>query len=98
MSGYLYETLGDEIVDLDRGYAADMASKEEMTMALNDLEVRKMGLWRTTDSKVAYQNNWIRVVEEKFERPDGTTGIYGVVKTKGGSALLPAIQQTELFL
>lgn len=43
-----------------------------------------MTSWKTIDSKIVYQNNWIRVVEEKFERPDGTGGLYGVMKTKGG--------------
>lgn len=43
-----------------------------------------MSSWKTIELTTTYQNNWIRVVEDKFQRPDGTTGLYGVVKTKGG--------------
>ncbi|MBA5775668.1 NUDIX hydrolase [Stappia sp. F7233] len=57
-----------------------------------------MSLWRTTDSRVAYQNKWIRVVEETFERPDGTTGLYGVVKTKGGVGVVASDSAGRIVL
>lgn len=47
-----------------------------------------MSSWKTIESTTTYQNNWIRVVEDKFQRPDGTTGLYGVVKTKGGVGIV----------
>lgn len=35
---------------------------------------------RTLDSKVVYENRWMRVREDAIERPDGSRGIYGVVE------------------
>jgi ADP-ribose pyrophosphatase len=32
------------------------------------------------ESKVVYQNRWMRVREDRIVRPDGSTGIYGVVE------------------
>ena len=38
--------------------------------------------WKTLDSSVAYENPWIRVRHEQVVRPDGQSGIYGVVSMK----------------
>ncbi len=35
---------------------------------------------RTIDSRVVYENRWMRVREDAIERPDGSRGIYGVVE------------------
>lgn len=35
--------------------------------------------WRTTGSRAIYANPWIRVREDAVVRPDGASGIYGVV-------------------
>lgn len=35
--------------------------------------------WTTTGSRVVYENPWIRVREDAVVRPDGSSGIYGVV-------------------
>ena len=35
---------------------------------------------RTTSSREVYRNAWMRVREDLIERPDGTTGVYGVVE------------------
>ena len=35
-------------------------------------------MW-STGSRVVYENPWMRVREDEFERTDGSTGIYGVV-------------------
>ncbi len=54
--------------------------------------------WRTTDSRLIYKNPWITVREDQVIRPDGTSGIYGVVETKiavGVAAVTPA---HELYL
>ena len=37
--------------------------------------------WKTLDSKIVYENPWIRVREDQVIRPDGKPGIYGVVET-----------------
>jgi 8-oxo-dGDP phosphatase len=38
--------------------------------------------WKTTASRIAYQNAWIRVREDQVIRPDGAPGIYGVVEIR----------------
>jgi 8-oxo-dGTP pyrophosphatase MutT (NUDIX family) len=38
--------------------------------------------WRTTGSRVVYDNAWIRVSEDNVVQPDGSDGIYGVVHFK----------------
>jgi 8-oxo-dGTP pyrophosphatase MutT (NUDIX family) len=38
--------------------------------------------WRTTESREVYDNDWIRVREDRVVRPDGRPGIYGVVSYK----------------
>ncbi|HMY72881.1 MAG TPA: NUDIX hydrolase [Blastocatellia bacterium] len=35
--------------------------------------------WQTVDSRMVYENPWIRVRHEDVIRPDGQPGIYGVV-------------------
>ncbi|CAI9406773.1 ADP-ribose pyrophosphatase [Pleomorphomonas sp. T1.2MG-36] len=35
---------------------------------------------RTIDSRIVYENRWMRVREDAIERPDGSRGIYGVVE------------------
>ncbi len=34
---------------------------------------------RQTSSRLVYENPWLSVREDKFQRSDGTTGVYGVV-------------------
>ena len=38
--------------------------------------------WRTLDKKFIYENPWIKVREDQVIRPDGESGIYGVVNFK----------------
>ncbi|HET8548360.1 MAG TPA: NUDIX hydrolase [Bryobacteraceae bacterium] len=38
--------------------------------------------WRTLSSRIAYENAWIRVREDRVIRPDGRQGIYGVVEIR----------------
>jgi len=44
---------------------------------------------RTTSSREAYRNPWIRVREDTVELADGTTGIYGVVERPDFALVLP---------
>ena len=37
------------------------------------------GQLRTVESTEVYRNAWMRVREDRFERADGSTGVYGVV-------------------
>ncbi len=45
---------------------------------------------RTTSSREAYRNPWIRVREDVIERDDGSTGLYGVVEREDFGLVLPA--------
>lgn len=36
--------------------------------------------WHTLSSREVYENNWIRLREDRVIRPDGNEGIYGVVQ------------------
>ncbi|MBZ0187469.1 MAG: NUDIX domain-containing protein [Candidatus Obscuribacterales bacterium] len=38
--------------------------------------------WQTRDSKLIYENPWIKVREDSVVQPDGKPGIYGVVHFK----------------
>src|SRR5262249_1855701 len=38
--------------------------------------------WKTLDTRIVYDNPWIRVREDNVLRPDGNPGIYGVVHYK----------------
>lgn len=46
------------------------------------MDERYSNPWRTTGSRVVYDNPWIRVREDQVIRPDGAPGIYGVVHLK----------------
>jgi 8-oxo-dGTP pyrophosphatase MutT (NUDIX family) len=45
---------------------------------------------RTTSSREAYRNPWIRVREDVVERDDGSTGLYGVIEKPDFALVLPA--------
>jgi 8-oxo-dGTP pyrophosphatase MutT (NUDIX family) len=45
---------------------------------------------RTTSSRLAYQNPWIRVREDVVEREDGSAGLYGVVERPDFALVIPA--------
>jgi 8-oxo-dGTP pyrophosphatase MutT (NUDIX family) len=38
-----------------------------------------VGPWRRRSRRVAYENDWISVLHDDVDRPDGSRGIYGVV-------------------
>jgi 8-oxo-dGTP pyrophosphatase MutT (NUDIX family) len=42
----------------------------------------KVGGWLRLNSRVAYDNPWIRVYHEEVKTPNGTDGIYGLVHFK----------------
>jgi 8-oxo-dGTP pyrophosphatase MutT (NUDIX family) len=45
---------------------------------------------RTTSSREAYCNPWIRVREDVIERDDGSTGLYGVIERPDFGLVVPA--------
>lgn len=44
---------------------------------------------RTTSSREAYRNPWIRVREDVIEHDDGSTGLYGVVERPDFALVIP---------
>ena len=48
-------------------------------------------MWNVTGSREVYANPWIRVVEDRVERPDGSPGIYGVVEMRRPSVFVVAL-------
>lgn len=53
-------------------------------MSDNDKTVlAKVGGWLRLNSRVVYDNPWIRVYHEEVKTPNGSDGIYGVVHFKG---------------
>lgn len=47
--------------------------------------------WATTASREVYGNQWIRVREDDVVRPDGGTGIYGVLEMRNPAVFIVAI-------
>ena len=46
--------------------------------------------WTTISKEITYENNWIKVVENKVINPSGNNGIYGVVHFKNTAiAIIP---------
>src|SRR5436190_16808477 len=55
--------------------------------------------WRTLQTRVAYDNAWIRVRHDQVLRPDGQPGIYGVVHYKNKAiGVLPVEADGSIWL
>jgi 8-oxo-dGTP pyrophosphatase MutT (NUDIX family) len=61
-----------------------------------NIEVR--GKWKVIDKKVEYQNQWIKVIEHKVIRPDGTEGIYGVLDAGNNSGVVAVDEDMNIVL
>ncbi len=46
------------------------------------MDSKRQSSWRTHESRVIYDNPWIRVTENRVTQPAGTPGIYGVLHYK----------------
>jgi 8-oxo-dGTP pyrophosphatase MutT (NUDIX family) len=44
---------------------------------------------RTLSSRTVYENRWMRVREDQIVRPDGSTGVYGVVDKPDFALVIP---------
>lgn len=42
-----------------------------------------------TDSRIAYENPWMRVREDRIRRADGSPGLYGVVEKRDFAVVVP---------
>jgi len=56
-----------------------------------------MKKWKTISRRKVYQNPWIAVREDSIRRPDGSTGLYGVVEV-GDAVSIVALQNNRLCL
>ena len=54
--------------------------------------------WKTLSSRVAYENQWIRVREDEVIRPDGSDGIYGVVESPASVGIVALNDDDEIAL
>ena len=54
--------------------------------------------WKLLGSVCVYQNDWIRVREDRVIRPDGQPGIYGVVEVAPSVVVLAADDQDHVVL
>jgi 8-oxo-dGTP pyrophosphatase MutT (NUDIX family) len=58
----------------------------------------KRNPWKTVESRIAYQNAWLRVREDEVMRPDGSPGIYGVVEIRPSVAVLAFNDKNEIAI
>jgi len=56
-----------------------------------------MDKWKITKRRQVYKNPWITVREDSVRRPDGSTGLYGVVEANDAASIV-AIQDNGLCL
>ena len=54
--------------------------------------------WQTIASEQVYDNPWITVREDRVIRPDGESGIYGVVHFKNIAVGVLAIEEDHIYL
>jgi 8-oxo-dGTP pyrophosphatase MutT (NUDIX family) len=54
--------------------------------------------WRTLDSRLVYENPWIKVTEDRVLRPDGLPGIYGIVDIAPAVGVLALSASREVAL
>ncbi len=59
---------------------------------------KKIGPWTQLSSKEKYKNKWMSIREDKVLRPDGTSGIYGVLDTKHPPVYIIAINKDKKIL
>ncbi|MFF2271429.1 NUDIX domain-containing protein [Agromyces sp. NPDC058136] len=54
--------------------------------------------WPTRTTRTVYENRWVRVVEDEVVRPDGETGIYGVVEMVNPAVFVVAVTDDDEVL
>lgn len=54
--------------------------------------------WVTQSSRVAYENGWIRVREDRVLRPDGQPGLYGVVEIRPSVGIVATDESDRIVL
>ncbi|MDW5592881.1 NUDIX hydrolase [Conexibacter stalactiti] len=51
--------------------------------------------WQRLDTRIAYENQWIRVREDQVVKPDGSRGIYGVIEVVNPAVFVVALTARE---
>lgn len=59
--------------------------------AARELALGWLAIWTVSSSRIAYENPWIKVVEDKVLGPDGTPGLYGVVEVRNPAVFIVAV-------
>ncbi|MGH9632545.1 MAG: NUDIX domain-containing protein [Bryobacteraceae bacterium] len=54
--------------------------------------------WKTLSSRVPYENSWVRVREDQVIRPDGATGIYGVIEIRPSVGIVALNEHGQVAL
>lgn len=54
--------------------------------------------WPVTDSRIAYENPWIRIREDTVVRPDGEAGLYGVLELRDAVFIVAIDEQDRVVL
>jgi 8-oxo-dGTP pyrophosphatase MutT (NUDIX family) len=52
-----------------------------------------MGSWQTKNSKIVYENPWLKVREDQIVRPNGQNGTYGVVESKSDAVFVVPVDE-----
>ncbi len=52
-------------------------------------------MWTVTSTRTVYDNDWIEVVEDDVVRPDGSPGVYGVVRLRHPAVFVVALTDDE---
>lgn len=54
--------------------------------------------WQTLDSKVVYQNPWLKVHEDKTQMPNGKEGMYGFIEGGTGIFIIALNKEDKIYL
>lgn len=62
------------------------------------LEGVRHGPWRIHASRIAYENPWLQIREDKVTRPDGNPGLYGVIIPQDNAAIVAIDDRNRVAL
>lgn len=54
--------------------------------------------WKVKNSKLIYENNWLRLREDSVIKPNGEEGIYGVVEIPPAAAIVAMNEHDQIIL
>ncbi len=59
---------------------------------------KQHGPWTVKSRELKYKNPWIEVREDKVTAPDGTPGLFGIIKIKDGVSVLAIDDENYAYL